>query len=439
MKRHLIAGLALAALALPAQAFEIEEIVSPAGIEIWHVRDDSVPLISMEAAFRGGANGDGAETAGLARFASAMLSEGAGDLDSQAFKRRVEDLALRLRFDVDRQAMTVGASSLRDVADESFALIGLALSQPRFEESAIERTRRRMIARLRGEETDPGAIAAQALRVARYGDHPLGRPVQGALDTVPRIGAADLEGFAAAHLARDRLLVATVGAVDAARAAALVDRAFAGLPAEGQGDWRMPPVTPGGQGEVIVSRVAAPQSQGYFAQPGLNRDDPDWHAAVLVNHVLGGGGFASRLVDEVREKRGLAYSVYSTLIDYPAGPMIFGSVATENARFAESWAVIQAEWARMGAEGPTAEELADAKANVIGGFPLRLTSTRRIAGVVLDLQRDGLGRDYLDRRAALFDAVTREDAARVAARLFDPAKLTLSVAGAPEGLPGSDG
>ncbi|MEM6490650.1 MAG: pitrilysin family protein, partial [Pseudomonadota bacterium] len=350
-----------------------------------------------------------------------------------------EDLALRLGFDADREALTVSLSTLTSVADESFALLGDALARPRFDAEPLERVRAQITARLRREQGDLGSVASQALRETRYGDHPLGRAVLGELDSIAAIGRDDLVGFVDGALARDRLLVAAVGDVDPDRLGELLDIAFGVLPAEGAGDWRIASAAPSGAGAVVVSDLDAPQSQGFFAQPGIGRDDPDWHAAVLVNHILGGGSFTARLVEEVCVKRGLAYSVYSTLIPYESGPMIFGSVATQNDRFAESWSVIQAEWARMAENGPTAEELADAKANVIGGFPLRLNSTRRIADVLLSMRRDALPIDHLDRRADLYDAVTLEDARRVAARILDPAALTLSVAGRPVGLPEAPG
>src|SRR5205823_4070455 len=160
----------------------------------------------------------------------------------------------------------------------------------------------------------------------------------------------------------------------------------------------------------------------------------DWYAAYILNDIIGGGGFRGRLMKEIRDKRGLAYGVSTSLVPYRHAGLILGSVATENSRVAESIALIREEWQRMRGEGPSEAELRDAKAYLTGSFPLGLDSTQRIASILVQMQIDGLGIDYLERRAALINAVTLDQARAVARRLFDPARLSFAIVGDPAGL-----
>jgi len=212
-----------------------------------------------------------------------------------------------------------------------------------------------------------------------------------------------------------------------------LDALFGSLPAKGARR-DIAPAKPVAAGRVIVVDRAIPQSVVLFAESGIARDDPDWYAAYIVNRILGGGGFASRLTEEVREKRGLAYSVYSYLNPLDYAPLVVGGVATANARVAESLRLIRAEWRRMAESGPTEKELDAAKTYINGSFPLQFDSSRNIADMLVEIQASKLGTDYIARRPKLIDAVTLDDAKRVARRLLDADKLTVVVVGKPEGI-----
>ena len=428
----------------PASALDVQKVVSPGGVEAWLVEDATNPIVAVNVMFRGGAALDPEDRPGAARFLAAMLDEGAGDLDSRAFQTRLEDLSIELSFGANRESLTASARTLSETLEETFRLMGLALSQPRFDDAPLERIRGQLTARLRADEADQEQMAARLLREVAFPDHPYGRAVDGAVESAAAMTADDLRAAHARGIARDRLIVSVAGDVSAEMLAPMLDLAFAGTPARAAVDWRVAEASPEGLGRILAVDYDAPQTRAFFMQPGPARDDPDWFALALVNHVLGGGGFASRLVDEVREARGLAYSVYSALAPRQAAPIWFGGFATANERFEEAWNVVRAEWRRMAEDGPTDSELADAKAYLIGSFALRFTSTRSIAGVLTAMQRDGLALDYAERRAALINAVTIEDARRVAARWLDPDRLLLSVAGRPDGppearIPASDG
>ena len=213
----------------------------------------------------------------------------------------------------------------------------------------------------------------------------------------------------------------------------LLDKAFGGLPPK-QKPRPVRPTAPKLQGGIVVERFDTPQSVAVFGQPGLPRRHPDYYAAYILNHIMGGGGFTSRLYREIREKRGLAYSVYSYLWPLRRSALLLGAVATQNARVAESVGIVRAEWARMAGEGPTAEELAAAKKYLTGSYPLRFSSSSRIADMLVGVQFEGLGRDYFARRNGHIARVSLADVRRVAKSLLKPDRLTFFVVGKPAGL-----
>ncbi|MDJ0608805.1 MAG: pitrilysin family protein [Kiloniellales bacterium] len=419
--------------AFPARAVDVQRVVSPGGIEAWLVEDHANPIISVEFSFEGGAALDPAGREGLANLASGLLDEGAGPLDSQAFQARLEDLAIRLSFSSGRDSFGGQLRTLSENRETAFDLLRLALTEPRFDPEPVERIRGQILAGLRRDLENPSAIAGRTLRKLLFPTHNYGRPSRGTPESVASITAEDLRAFAAQRLTRGGFKVAVVGDLTTAELATLLDKTFLGLPAETSG----PGVADTGlenAGEVVVVQREIPQSVVTFAHGGLKRDDPDFYAAYVVNHILGGGSFSSRLYQEVREKRGLAYSVYSYLGPLDHAALIGGGVATQNARVGETLEVIRSEWGRMAEDGPTAEELEAAKTFLTGSYPLRQSSTGRIAGMLLAIQEESLGIDYINRRNDLIEAVTLEDVRRVAKRLYDAEELTVVVVGMPEGV-----
>jgi zinc protease len=431
--RRPAALLALLLLATPAAAADIKEVTSPGGITAWLIEDHSNPLITVDVSFRAGSAHDPADRPGVANMVSGLLDEGAGDLDSQAFQTRLEDLAIRLSFDAGRDDFDGSLRTLATHRDVAFDMLRLALTAPRFDAAAVERIRGQIMAGLLRRQQDPEDIANREWFAAMFPAHPYGRPIEGTDESVPEITVADLKAHVAQHLTRAGLVVSVVGDIDAATLAPLLDRTFGALPA-GAAAKTPAPGAPDPDGSRTVIRQSVPQTVISFGLPGILRDDPDWYAAYVMNYVLGGGGFNSRLTTEVREKRGLAYSVYTYLYPLDRAGLWVGGVSTQNARAAESLTVIRDELKRLREAGVTAEELADAKAYINGSFPLQLTSSARIASLLTSIQRNDLGIDYMDKRAALIDAVTLEDVRRVARRLIDPARLVVVAVGQPEGL-----
>jgi zinc protease len=431
-RRAVVALLALPLLAAPALATTIERVVSPGGIEAWLVHEPAVPMIAIDFAFVGGAAQDAPGKGGTASLVASLLDEGAGDLEAKTFHARLERKAIELGFQAERDTLRGTLRTLTENKDEAFDYLRLALTQPRFDQSDVEVIRAQIISMLRRATTSPTDIANLRWWQVAFADHPYGRPVNGTLESVPTVTIADLKDYTHRVLARGNLKVAVVGDIDAETVKGMLDRVFGGLPAQPELK-PVPNVSPQGLGRRVVVKVDVPQAVVTFGGPGIARKDPDFMAAYIVNHILGGGAFSSRLYQEVREKRGLAYSVYDSLVWLNHSALFLGGTATRADRAGETLEVIDKEIHRLAEEGPTEDELAKAKAYLNGSFALNLDTSSKIAALLVQLQLDGLGIDYFTRRPEMINAVTLEDARRVAKRLLDGGML-VTVAGRPEGL-----
>lgn len=431
----LFAAAVLIALPNVASAMTIEKIVSPLGIEAWLVREKSVPLITLNYAFRGGTSQDDAGKSGAAHFTADLLDEGAGELDSKTFHERLENHAIELGFQVGRDTFHGSLRALNEHRDEAVDLLRLALTKPRFDAEAVERVREQELSVLRRDTTNPNDLASRRWWQTAFPGHPYGRETKGTLDTMARVTADDLRDYVRRVFARNELKVSIVGDVDEKTAGALIDRAFGGLPA--RNDLKpIPDTTPRGLGRRIVIDVDVPQAVVTFGGPGIARSDPQFMAAYIVNHILGGGSFSSRLYREVREKRGLAYGVSNSLVWFRHAAVVLGGTATRADGTADALAVIEQETKRMAENGPTAEELAAAKSFLKGSYALTLDTSGKIAAQLTQIQIDNLGIDYIQRRSSLIDAVTIEDAKKAARRLYGSGML-VTVAGRPKGLASS--
>jgi zinc protease len=433
----LLAGAAIA-LAAPAagRAMSIERVVSPGGIEAWLVSDRTLPLIAVEFAFLGGADQDPLDKPGIADMATSLLDEGAGPFDANAFHDRLERKAIEMSFRIGRDYLRGTLRTLTETRDEAFDALRLALTEPRFDPAAVERERAQIMARLRRETLNPDDMANRTWWATAFPGHPYGLPVNGTLESVPNISIEDLKSYIRRALARDNVKIAVVGDIDAATAGKLIDLAFGALPAKADLA-PVPPVVPQGLGRRVVVPLDVPQAVVEFGGPGIARSDPDFMAAYIVNHILGGGAFSSRLYLEVREKRGLAYGISNSLVWLNRTALLLGHTATRADATGQTIEIIEREIRRLAEEGPTEDELTRAKTYLKGTFALGLDTSNRIAGQLVQMQTDNLGIDYIERRAGLIDAVTLADAKRVAKRLLDGG-LLVTIVGRPEGVTSSE-
>ncbi len=416
----------------PARAAtRIQRLVSPGGIEAWFVQDSTVPLVAMDYAFAGGATQDPAGKPGVSNMVADLLDEGAGELDSTAFHDRLERRAIQMSFGSGRDFFRGSLRMLKGDHDEAFDLLRLALTEPRFDTEAVERIRGQILSALHRETTTPGALAANAFWQLAFPDHPYGRPATGTLDSVPAIQPADLRDFRRRNFGRDQLKIAVVGDIDAATLGRLIDRAFGGLPAKAD-LVAVAETVPAAPPRRVQVPLDVPQTVVMFGAAALKRDDPDFMASYVINHILGGGGLTSRLYREVREKRGLVYSISESMIWMSRSAMFVGSTATRANRVNPTIETLSGEIGRMGADGPTQTELDEAKSFLKGSQMLALDTSAKIAAVLVQYQLDNVGIDYLERRSSIIDAVTLDDAKRVARRLWGNGLLTVVVGRAAE-------
>jgi zinc protease len=419
----------LAALSLAggnARATPIERVVSPGGIEAWLVRETSVPVIAIDFAFRGGGSQDPAAKPGVAYNVAALLDEGAGEFDGNQFNQMLQQEAIELSFRAQRDYFYGSLRMLGDRRDKATEMLRLALNEPRFEASAIERIRAQILTILRRETTSPNDIATRLWWQTAFPNHPYGRALNGTLESAPLIGVDDLREYKRKALARDNLKVAVVGDIDAVALGVMLDRIFGGLPEKAELT-AVEPVALQSMGERVAVELDVPQTVLYFGGRGIGRKDPDYIPAFIVNHVLGGGSFSSRLYKEVRDKRGLAYSVSTSIFTLDHTALAMGATATRADRAAESMSLIEAEIRNLAENGITQEELDKTKSFLKGSYALRFDTSTKLAGQLLAIQLEELGIDYITRRNSLIDAVTLEDAKRVAKRLFDGGLLVTVV------------
>lgn len=429
-----ILGASMVLFSDAARAMKVERVISPMGIEAWLVRQTNVPLITMRFAFKGGAAQDASGVEGTSYLLSGMLDEGAGDLVSTAFQEKIEELTLRLSFEASRDHFSGSFQTLSERKDQGFDLLKLALLKPRFDQEAIERVRQQVLSSLKFAENNPQNVATKAWFKSAYQGHPYARPTKGTTKSVNAITRDDLIAAHKKIFSRQSLKIAVVGDISAEDLGKLVDHVFGELPPQsGLQDVANSEPVFGPLTELI--EMGVPQSVIQFGHQGLKRSDEDFIPAYILNYILGGGGFASRLMEEVREKRGLAYSVYSYLYPLEDGALILGGVATKNDSVKEALEIIKKEFNRMANEGPTEEEFKNAKNYLTGSYALRFDTSSKIASQLLWIQVEGLGLDYIDKRNQMIKDVSLDRVKQVAKRLLNGDKLRFTIVGRPvEGL-----
>ncbi|MFQ0812671.1 zinc protease [Brucella anthropi] len=407
----------LAVCALPARAIEIQEVVSPKGIHAWLVEDNSVPLVSMRFSFKGGTSQDPSGKEGLANLMTGLFDEGAGDLKSDAFQERMDNLGAEMSFSATQDSVSGGIRMLAENRDAVTNLLALAVNKPRFDQDAVDRIRQQVVAGIEASQRNPSTIASRKFSEVLYGNHPYARPDDGTVKSLQSITRDDLVNFHRKNFARDNLTIGVVGAINAKDLGVLLDKVFGDLPA-------MAELVPVPDAKLALGTTTSlnfdmPQTSISFVYPAIPRKDPEFFAAYLMNHILG-GGFTSRLYAEVREKRGLAYSVSSSMVmrDHASALMI--STATRPEKAQESLKIIREQVAAMAADGPTEAELAAAKSFLKGSYAVNnLDSSAAIAETLVSLQEAELPRDYIDKRSELIDAVTLDQVKAIAKKLLD--------------------
>ncbi|MEM9580329.1 MAG: pitrilysin family protein [Pseudomonadota bacterium] len=425
------AGFMLIALPLRAEV-DIQEITTPDGHSAWLVEDHTIPFMSLNLAFKGGASLDAPGKRGATSLMMALLEEGTGDMDARAFASAVDALAASFSYDARDDAVTISARMLSENRGEALKLLRGALVKPRFDQSAIDRVRKQVVSIIQSSQKDPSDIAMTAFDAATFGDHPYATSSDGTVDSVTALTRDDIQDAYKGAIATDRVYISAVGDITAAELTQLIDDLLRDLPATGapmpqQAQLEMAP-------GIFVTPFDTPQSVAVFGHSGIKRDDPDFFAAFVANTIFGGGGFNSRLMDEVREKRGLTYGIYSYIGIKDHAEIIAGQFSSANDRIADAIDVVKDEWRRFAEEGVTQEELDEAKTYLTGAYPLRFDGNGPIANILVGMQMDDLPTSYIATRNDKVNAVTLEDINRVIKRLYRPDALHFTVVGQPAGL-----
>lgn len=429
----LIAAAASLWLALPAAAeIDIQQVETPLGFKAWLVEEPSIPFTALEIRFKGGAALDAPDKRGATNLMVGLLEEGAGAYDAQGFAAESESLAASFGYDSSQDAVSVSARFLTENRDDAVELLRQSLIEPSFSEAALTRVRAQVISGIRSDAKDPDSIASATFDAEVFGDHPYATDPSGTVESVSALTRDDIVDAWKGAMAKDRVYIAATGDISPEELSALIDNLLADLPDTGAPlpqdfDVR---TTAG----ITVVPFETPQSVALFGQKGLKRDDPDFFAAYVMNTILGGGGFEARLMNEVREKRGLTYGVYSYIVPMDHAELYLGRVASANDRIGEAIDVIKDEWAKLAENGVTEAELDQAKTYLTGAYPLRFDGNGPIADILVGMQMDGLTPDYIATRNDEIEAVTLEDVKRVAARVLKPEALRFVVVGEPEGV-----
>ncbi|MDR0439669.1 MAG: insulinase family protein [Candidatus Accumulibacter sp.] len=419
--------LAVSGLAVAGPA--IEHWVAPSGVRVYFVENHALPMLDVRIDFPAGSASDPGGKSGLASLTHALLDLGAGGMDENALADRLADLGAQISggVDMDRASVSLRTLSAQETREKALEVFRAVLSAPEFPADVFEREKARSIASLKESLTRPGTIAARAFRAALYPDHAYGRSATP--ESIALIARGDLQAFYRTHYGAGGASLTIVGDLGRDEAEALAQKLTAGLPASaGLPDRRMsaPGLPAGGE-----RRIAHPAAQAHvlIGMPAIKRGDPDFFALQVGNYTLGGGGFVSRLMREVREKRGFAYSVYSAFIPLKQpGPFQIG-LQTRKEQADEALRVARETLARFLAEGPDESELQAAKQYLSGSFPLRLDSNGKIADNVSTIGFYGLPLDYLDTYMDKVEEVTAAEVRAAFARRLKPENLVTVVVG----------
>lgn len=430
----LIAGAAFAVVSAISPAFaqiEVQEIKTEGGLTAWLVEEHSIPFTALELRFKGGTSLDRAGKRGEVNLMMATLEEGAADLDAQGFAKARDSLAASFDFEAYTDAVSISARFLTENRDEAIALLRTAIMEPRFDQVAVDRVRGQVLSNIEAVATSPDDIVSSTLNAMAFGDHPYGSSVSGTEGSVTGLTSEDMSTALTRALVKDRLYVSAVGDITGPELAQLLDGLLGDLPQSGP---ELPPrVEPKLSGGVTVVPFETPQSVVMFGHSGITRDDPDFIPAYIANEIVGGSR-ESRLMQEVREKRGLTYGIGSYLVPYEASEVVLGQFSSSNAVTAQAIDVVKREWQKLVKDGISAEELEEAKTYLTGAYALRFDGNAPIASILVGMQMSGLERDYILHRNEMVNAVTLDDINRVVRSLYKPEELTFVVVGQPDDL-----
>lgn len=415
-----------------AHATKVQEIVSDKGLTAWLVEEHSLPLLAVRVAFKkSGSAYDPKSKEGLANMTAALLMEGAGNLDARSFAEALESHAIAMNMNVDEDFFNASAECLSEHADKTFSYLGMALTNPRFDSSSIKRVKSQTISIINQQKTRPGYILHRGWQEIAYGNHPYGRPAIGTQNSINSLDSYDFRHYLGRYLTKENIVISVVGDITPDKLKKLLDKYFSALPKKYNPDSKIKNINLPVEAKTKIIQFDIPQTMVTFGTQGIKRKDPDYMTAYVMNHMLGGGTLNTRLGKEIREKRGLAYSVFSYLnpMDYAASWK--GGFATRNEQAITAVDILKKTLRDFASNGPTKSEFEDSKKYLKGAFVLKLGSNANIAHFLSSMQINELGIDYLEKRNRLVDNVSKEAVEDMARRLADDSKILTVMVGKP--------
>lgn len=426
---HLIITILFTLIAASAQAINIQEVTSPKlGIKALLVESVSVPMVNIQVAFRTGSAFDPEDKGGVSYLTSALFDEGAADKNSTEFTDAIDSIGALYSVNSSMLNTTFSMRTLSTQTEQAFKLLGESITKPRFDDEAFLRMKAVVLSSIKSTKQNPGNIASLLLKENLYVNHPYGRPLKGTEENVKSLKVNDVKSFYAQNFNLKNMVVSVVGDITKEELLKYLDSTFMELSA-GTTRNKIKTLATNVKPSVIKQAMPVPQSAIYLAHAGINREDPDYYAAYAMNYILGGGGFNSRLMGEIREKRGLTYGVYSYFEPLPLRGAFIVSVNTKNEDVEKTINLIKNEMKRMKLESVTDVEYEGAMSYLKGSFPLRLDSSSKVIGYLTTMQMENLGLDYLDKWASRIGAVTKADMQRTAKRLLRENEMIAVIVG----------
>jgi zinc protease len=429
---RIILALVLVLLPLSLQAaLPVQEVKSRSGITAWLQEDSTLPVISLAFAWKGGFENDPEDKQGLSTLATTMLTQGAGEYDATAFQKELRQTGMSINFEARRDFIRGSVRSLKETLPMAVKLLRASVTAPRFDEAELALQKNKQAAGLKFHLSDPSWLASRLAMREYFMGHPYSRRALGNEASIDALTSADMKSWMK-HLARENLIVTATGAITAKELSKLLDDAFGALP-EKAPEVKIEEAKPKGSGETYLIPIPGPQVDMMMVWPGLKRADRDWYVLEVMNYILGGGSFSSRLMKEIREKRGLTYGISSgpAPLEHAALYMIEASFEGKNA--AEVMRLVQEELNKLSSTSVSDEELKAAKDYLVGSYPLVLTSSSSIASYLLGLRANHLSKDEEERHAKAVRSVSAGDIQDLAKKLFSKPPVVF-MAGAPLGV-----
>ena len=409
-------------------ALDVEEIVSERNIKAWIVEDNSVPIVSMNLTFKGGAYFDSFGKEGTSTFVAALLDEGSGSLTSKEFKDEMKNLGMKLDFRSSKDELSVSFQTISKNSKKSFKLLRSSLIEPRFDSKEIEKIRNQIISSLKIKESNLQSFSSQQFEKNFYLDHKFSRNVEGSLKSIKDIKKTDLQEYQRKNFTKSNLIIGISGDISKLEMKKQLDVIFGDLPEGDEKNFFIKDIKEVRTGELKIKKKS-PQTSVIFGHNGLERNDEKYFAARIANYVLGGGGFQSKLYKKIREENGLVYSIYSYLLPNAGGGIILGGFQTKNENVNTTLDLLKKEWLNLKEKGITQEELNNAKSYFIGSFSRSFSSTKSIAALLNTVQTYKLGIDYFNRRSKIIEDLTLSFVNNVCKDFFKPNELFFTIVG----------